>query len=98
MCGYVFPLVVKPDILTFWNKFDLEGHGQSPRKTIGILTKFGTNSVILAWTGDELSRRQLSNLELGKIWLLKLNLTLNVTVDCPPKQDCTFGPNLVILA
>ena len=43
-------------------KFDLEGQGQSPPKTIGILTKVfytnGPNLVILAWTGDELSRGQ----------------------------------------
>ena len=43
-------------------KFDLEGQGQSPPKTIGILTKvfytYGPNLVILAWTGDELSRGQ----------------------------------------
>ena len=45
-------------------KFDLEGQGQSPPKTIGILTKvfytYGPNLVILAWTGDELSRGQAS--------------------------------------
>ena len=44
-------------------KFDLEGQGQSPLKTIDILTKvfdtYGPNLVILAWTGDELSRRQI---------------------------------------
>ena len=43
-------------------KFDLEGQGQSPPKTIGILTKvfyiYGPNLVILAETGDELSRGQ----------------------------------------
>ena len=43
-------------------KFDLEGQGQSPPKTIRILTKvfytYGPNLVILAWPGDELSRRQ----------------------------------------
>ena len=43
-------------------KFDLEGQGQSPPKTIGILIKvfytYGPNLVILAWTGDELSRGQ----------------------------------------
>ena len=43
-------------------KFDLEGHGQTPKKTIGILTTvfytYGTNLVILARTGDELSRGQ----------------------------------------
>ena len=37
-------------------KFDLEGHGQSPPKTIGILTKvlntYGPNLVILASTGE----------------------------------------------
>ena len=43
-------------------KFYLEGQSQSPPKTIGILTKvfhtYGPNLVILAWTGDELSRGQ----------------------------------------
>ena len=43
-------------------KFDLEGQGQSLSKTIGIITKvfhtLGQNLVILAWTGDELSREQ----------------------------------------
>ena len=43
-------------------KFDLEGQGQSPPKTIGTLTKvfytYGPNLVILAQTGDELSRGQ----------------------------------------
>ena len=43
-------------------KFDLEGQGQSPPKTIGILIKvfyiYSTNLVILAETGHELSRRQ----------------------------------------
>ena len=44
-------------------KFDLEGQGQSPPKTIGILTKvfytYGPNLVIVSWTGDELSRGQI---------------------------------------
>ena len=43
-------------------EFDLEGQGQSPPKTIGILTKvfytYGPNLVILAWTDDELLRGQ----------------------------------------
>ena len=46
-------------------KFDLEGQGQSSPKTKGILTKvfytYGPNLVILAWTGDELSRGQASD-------------------------------------
>ena len=46
-------------------KFDLEGQGQSPPKTIEILTKvfytFIPNLAILAWTGPELSRRQASD-------------------------------------
>ena len=49
----------------FEGKFDLEGKGQSPRKTIGTLTKvfyiYGSNLVILAWTGLELSRGQASD-------------------------------------
>ena len=48
----------------FGVQFDLEGQGQSPHKTIGILTKvfytYCPNLVILAWTGDELSRGQAS--------------------------------------
>ena len=43
-------------------KFDLEGQGQSPPKTIGILTEvfyiYGLNLVILAETGHALSRGQ----------------------------------------
>ena len=43
-------------------QFDLEGQSQSPPKTIGVLTKafytYGSNLVILAWMGDELSRGQ----------------------------------------
>ena len=45
-------------------KFYLEGQGQSPPKTVGILTRvfytYSPNLVILAWTGDELSRGQAS--------------------------------------
>ena len=52
-------------IFYFEVKFDLEGQGQSPPKTIGILTKvfytYGANLVILAWTGVELSRGQASD-------------------------------------
>ena len=43
-------------------EFDLEGHGQSTPKTIGILTKvfytYCPNLVILAWTSNELSHGQ----------------------------------------
>ena len=43
-------------------KFDLEGQGQSPPKTIGVFTKVfyihGPNLVILAETGDELCHEQ----------------------------------------
>ena len=49
----------------FGVKFDLEGQGQLPPKTIGNLTKVfcfsGPNLVILAWTGDELSSGQASD-------------------------------------
>ena len=45
--------------------FDLEGQCQSPPKTIGILSNvfytYGSNLVILAWTGGELSRGQASD-------------------------------------
>ena len=41
-------------------KFDLEGQGWLPPKTIGtkVFCIFGPNLVILAWTGDELSHGQ----------------------------------------
>ena len=46
----------------FGVKFDLEGHDQSPYKTIRVLTKVfyisGQNLVILVLTGNELSRGQ----------------------------------------
>ena len=46
-------------------KFGLEGQGQLPRKTIGTLTKvfctFGSDLVILAWTGPDLLRGQAND-------------------------------------
>ena len=59
--GYVFPVVVKPEIFTFSKfKFDLEG--QLPPKTTGFLTKvfctFGPKLMILAWKGDKVWFRQ----------------------------------------
>ena len=52
-------------IFYFSVKFDLEVQGQLPHKTIGILSKVfcssGPNLVILAWTGDKLSRGQASD-------------------------------------
>ena len=46
----------------FQVKFDLEGQGRSPHKTIGTLTKVfcisAPNLMILAWTDEELSRGQ----------------------------------------
>ena len=46
-------------------KFDLEGQGPLPLKTIGTLTKsfftFGPNMVTMAWMGPELSRGQASD-------------------------------------
>ena len=52
-------------IFYFEVKFDLEVQGQLTFKTIGILTKVfcssGPNLVILAWTGDKLSRGQASD-------------------------------------
>ena len=48
--------------LAFQVKFDLEGQGQSPPKTIGTLTKlfctFWPNLVVLAWTRGDLWRGQ----------------------------------------
>ena len=50
--------MARPENLTFQIKFDLEGQGQLPSKTIWILTKLfstdGPNLMILAWMGNEL--------------------------------------------
>ena len=52
-------------IFYFEVKFDLKVQDQLTPKTIGILTKVfcssGSNLVILAWTGDKLSRGQASD-------------------------------------
>ena len=49
--------------VNFEVEFDLEGQGQSPLKTIRILTKVvyicGLNLVILAWAGEMLSHGQI---------------------------------------
>ena len=51
--------------IDFGVQFDLEGQGQLPPKTIGILTNVfctsGPNLVILAWMGDELWCGQARN-------------------------------------
>ena len=59
--------------------------------------------MIIACAGDELSRRQTSSIELGKL-TLRLNLTFKIKVNRPRNNRdlnrvvFTFGPNLVILA
>ena len=61
--GYVFPVVVKQDNLTFLVKF--EGQGQLSCKTTEISTKVfsnvGPNLVLLGWMGDELCCGQAQN-------------------------------------
>ena len=65
-------------------KFDLEGQGQLPPKTIENLVKvfciFGPNLVILAWKADELLR--------GQTWWRTDGLTDR------RRQDNTRRPNL----
>ena len=104
--GYVFPVVVKLENLTYWIKFDLEGWGQLPPKTIGILTNVfctsGPNLVILAWMVDELWGGQAQN---GITFDFDLKFDLESQGWLPLKTKgtltkvfCIFGPNLVILA
>ena len=87
-------------------KFDLEGQGQSPPKTIEISTKvfytYGPNLVILAWTCDELSPGQAQN---GVNFDFEVKFDLEGQGQSPPKTIeistkvfYTYGPNLVILA
>ena len=104
--GYVFQVVVKPEILTFYVKFYLEGQGQSPSKTKGILANVfctsGSNLVILHWMGDELWCGQTQNgvnLDFDLIFHIEgQSRSLHKTIGTLTKLFCTFGPNLVILA
>ena len=90
----------------FENKFNLRCHAQSTPQTTGILTKVfstsGPNLVALAWTGDELSRRQAQN---GVNFDFEVKFDLEGQGQSPPKTIgiltkvfYIYGPNLVILA
>ena len=89
-------------IFYFEVKFDLEVQGQLTLKTIGILTKVfcssGPNLVILAWTGDKLSRGQASDYRThrrthrqtqattipeGQNWPRVIKLNHNCACRCP---------------
>ena len=67
---------------------EFEDQDQSIPKLAGILTElrciFGQNLEILASTGGEWSRRQAQN---SVNFDFKLNLTLKVKVNQPPKQQ-----------
>ena len=66
-------------------KFDLEGQGQSLPKTSRVLTKvfytYGPNLVTLAWTGDELSRRQAHD------WHTEVHTHRQTQATIPEGQD-----------
>ena len=93
-------------ILDVYAKFDLEGQGQSTKKTIGTLTVLecisGSYLMILACTDFELSRGQAQN------WVkfdFQVQFDLEGQGQSPPKTIgtltkvfCTSGTNLVILA
>ena len=101
--GYVFPVVVRPENLTFQVKFDLEGQGQLPSKTTKVLTKLfctsGPNLVILAWMGNELWCGQAQN-GVNSDFQVKFDLEGQgqlppKTIETLTKVFCIFGPNLV---
>ena len=90
----------------FGVQFDLEGQGQLPPKTIGILTNVfctsGPDLVIPASMGDELWWEQAQN---GISFDSDLKFGLEGQSQLPPKTIgtltkvfCIFGPNLVIPA
>ena len=87
-------------------KNEIEDQDQSIPKLIVILTQvfctFGPNLVVLAWTGDELSRRQAQNwvtFDFGvKFDLEGQGQSPPKTIGILTKVFYTYGPNLVILA
>ena len=90
----------------FENKLNLTCQAQSTPKTIGMLTKVfctsGPNFVVLAWTGDELSRGQAQNgvnfdFE-GQFDLEGQGQSPQKTIGILIKVFYIYGPNLVILA
>ena len=90
----------------FENKLNLTCQTQSTPKTVGILTRVfctsGPNFVVLAWTGDELSREQAQN-EVNFYFEVKFDLegqgqSPHKTRGILTKVFYIYGPNLVILA
>ena len=90
----------------FENKLNLTCQAKSTPKTVGILTKVfctsGPNFVVLAWTGDELSRGQTQN---GVNFDFEVKFDLEGQGQSPPQnnRDLSQGllhlcPNLMILA
>ena len=90
----------------FENKLNLTCEAHSTPKTIGILTKVfwtsGPNSVVLAWTDDELSGGQV---QIGVNFEFEGEFDLEGKGQSPPKTIGTltkvfyiYGLNLVILA
>ena len=71
--GYVFPVVVKQEILMFWVKFDLEGQGQSPpqntrdlnQSILHLWSKFGGPSLngwqVIVRTSRKWGKSELSS-------------------------------------
>ena len=88
----------------FENKLNLTCQAQSTPKTIGILTKVfctsGPNLVVLACTGDELSRGKAQN-GVNFDFEVKFDLESQSppkTIGILTKVFYIYGPNLVILA
>ena len=95
-------------VVTYLDKFDLEGQGQKTKqkKTMRILTNVfcisGLNLMILAWMGDELWCGQAQN---GVNFDFEVKFDLEGQGQLPSKAIgtltkvfCIFDPNLVILA
>ena len=71
----------------FWKKLNLTSRAQSTHKTIGMLTKVfcnsGSNLVILAWKGGELSHGQA---QTGVNFDFEVKFDLEGQGQSPPKQ------------
>ena len=91
--GYVFPVVVKPENLTFQSNLALKVKFNSLTKQQGSWSRYFIPLVQIWWSYFEWAMSYgVDKLKMGQILTLKLNLTLKGKVDYPQnKRDVNQG-------